>query len=69
MAVSKTKPVEVIVEAYNAGQRHFGENYVQELEEKANSEVIKTNCPEIKWHFIGHLQSNKAKKVACKCYF
>lgn len=64
VAVSKTKPAEAIIEAYNAGQRHFGENYVQELEEKANSELIKTKCPDIKWHFIGHLQSNKAKQVA-----
>lgn len=37
---------------------------VQELEEKANSEKILAQCPDIKWHFIGHLQSNKAKKVA-----
>lgn len=37
---------------------------MQELEEKASSELILTNCPEIKWHFIGHLQSNKLKKVA-----
>ena len=39
---------------------------VQELEEKANSEQIRSHCPDIKWNFIGHLQSNKAKKVACK---
>lgn len=64
VAVSKKKTVEDIIEAYNAGQRHFGENYVQELEEKANSEKILSQCPDIKWHFIGHLQSNKAKKVA-----
>ncbi len=37
---------------------------VQELEEKSNSEKILTECPDIKWHFIGHLQTNKAKKVA-----
>lgn len=64
VAVSKKKTVYDIIEAYNAGQRHFGENYVQELEEKANSEKILAQCPDIKWHFIGHLQSNKAKKVA-----
>ena len=62
--MSKTKPAQSIIEAYKAGQRHFGENYVQELEEKAQSELIQTECPEIKWHLIGHLQSNKAKKVA-----
>jgi len=38
----------------------------QELEEKAQSEDILKNCPEIKWHFIGHLQSNKAKKLTSK---
>eukprot|EP00245_Coleochaete_scutata_P013235 TRINITY_DN5327_c0_g2_i1.p1 TRINITY_DN5327_c0_g2~~TRINITY_DN5327_c0_g2_i1.p1 ORF type:complete len:270 (+),score=59.80 TRINITY_DN5327_c0_g2_i1:86-895(+) len=56
VAVSKTKPVPLLMEAYNAGQRHFGENYVQELIEKS------PQMPEdVKWHFIGHLQSNKAK--------
>ncbi|CAF0809523.1 unnamed protein product [Brachionus calyciflorus] len=64
VAVSKLKSIDYIIAAYKAGQRHFGENYVQELEEKAQSEQIKIECPDIKWHFIGHLQSNKAKKVA-----
>ena len=54
VAVSKTKPVDLILEAYSAGQRHFGENYVQELIEKAPSLPS-----DIKWHFIGHLQTNK----------
>lgn len=63
MAVSKTKPIETIIEAYNAGQRHFGENYVQELVDKANSLEILENCKDIKWHFIGHLQTNKINKV------
>lgn len=63
VAVSKTKPADVIVEAYEAGQRHFGENYVQELEEKANNPIILERCKDIKWHFIGHLQSNKISKV------
>jgi pyridoxal phosphate enzyme (YggS family) len=59
IAVSKTKPIELITEAYNAGQRHFGENYVQELTEKQE------HLPkDIHWHFIGHLQSNKVKYVA-----
>lgn len=59
VAVSKTKPVEDIKELYDAGQRDFGENYVQEL-------VVKqTQLPdEIRWHFIGHLQSNKIKMIA-----
>ncbi|KAI8914416.1 hypothetical protein EDD86DRAFT_231692 [Gorgonomyces haynaldii] len=59
VAVSKTKPKEDIVEAYNLGQRHFGENYVQELIEKAQE------LPQdIHWHFIGHLQSNKCNMLA-----
>lgn len=64
VAVSKTKPVEDILEAYNVGQRHFGENYIQELEEKSNDPKILENCKDIKWHFIGHLQTNKVKKLA-----
>ncbi|KAL7729475.1 hypothetical protein ACLKA6_009033 [Drosophila palustris] len=63
VAVSKTKPAECIIEAYNAGQRHFGENYVQELVEKSQHPDILSQCPEIKWHLIGHLQSNKINKV------
>ncbi|KAJ3643408.1 hypothetical protein Zmor_026121 [Zophobas morio] len=63
VAVSKTKPVDLIVQAYEAGQRHFGENYVQELEEKSTNPIILEKCKEIKWHFIGHLQSNKVNKV------
>jgi len=59
VAVSKTKPVSDILELYDAGQRDFGENYVQELEEKY-SRLPK----DIRWHFIGHLQSNKVKQVA-----
>lgn len=54
VAVSKTKPADVILEAYSAGQRHFGENYAQELVDKAPA------LPrDIAWHFIGQLQSNK----------
>lgn len=63
VAVSKTMPVEKIVDAYSAGQRHFGENYVQELEEKGTNPVLLEQCKEIKWHFIGHLQRNKINKV------
>lgn len=63
VAVSKTKPVEDIIDAYNVGQRHFGENYVKELEEKAVHPKILESCKDIKWHFIGHLQRNKINKI------
>lgn len=63
VAVSKTKPAESVIEAYKAGQRHFGENYVQELVEKSTHPEILSQCPDIKWHLIGHLQSNKINKV------
>jgi PLP dependent protein len=56
IAVSKTKPNDMLLEAYHAGQRDFGENYVQELVDKQI-----TLPADIRWHFIGHLQSNKAK--------
>ncbi len=59
VAVSKTKPVEDIRELYDAGQRDFGENYVQELADK--QAVLPAD---IRWHFIGHLQSNKVKYIA-----
>ncbi|MCC6371256.1 MAG: YggS family pyridoxal phosphate-dependent enzyme [Bacteroidia bacterium] len=59
VAVSKFKPAEMILEAYEAGQRDFGENYVQELVDK--SEQLPKD---IRWHFIGHLQSNKVKYIA-----
>jgi pyridoxal phosphate enzyme (YggS family) len=61
IAVSKTKPAEMILEAYRAGQRIFGENYVQELLEKQAHPLLKDL--DIEWHLIGHLQSNKAKYV------
>jgi len=66
VAVSKTKPKEMILEAYAAGHRHFGENYVQELEEKSNDPEIIKNCPDIKWHFIGNCQTKNVTKLA-KC--
>ena len=59
IAVSKTKPVEDIQELYALGHRDFGENYVQELVEK-EAQLPK----DIRWHFIGHLQSNKVKFIA-----
>jgi len=59
VAVSKTKPIEDILALYNSGHRDFGENYVQELVEKQAA------LPrDIRWHFIGHLQSNKVKFIA-----
>jgi uncharacterized pyridoxal phosphate-containing UPF0001 family protein len=61
VAVSKTKPVSVIQEVYDSGHRHFGENYVQELLEKAPQLPA-----DIQWHFVGHLQSNKAKALVCE---
>ncbi|XP_071866613.1 pyridoxal phosphate homeostasis protein isoform X1 [Bombus fervidus] len=63
VAVSKLKPVELIVDAYKAGQRHFGENYVNELVEKGNHSSILETCTDIRWHFIGHLQRNKINKL------
>ena len=59
VAVSKTKPIRDIEEAYNAGQRVFGENKVQELEDK-----FRALPKDIEWHLIGHLQSNKVKYIA-----
>jgi PLP dependent protein len=61
VAVSKTHPASAVREAYEAGQRDFGENYVQELVEKA--EALR-DLPDVRWHLIGHLQRNKAKQVA-----
>lgn len=63
IAVSKTKPIDMIIDAYSVGQQHFGENYVKELFEKGTNELLHQQCPAIKWHFIGHLQSNQVNKV------
>ena len=58
VAVSKTKSEEDILKAYNLGIKDFGENYVQELIKKMD------NLPkDIKWHMIGHLQTNKVKDI------
>jgi pyridoxal phosphate enzyme (YggS family) len=59
VAVSKTQPVEVLREAYAAGYRRFGENKVQELVAKRDALP-----PDVEWHLIGHLQTNKVKYVA-----
>lgn len=60
LAVSKTKPVRAIEEAYRAGQRDFGENYAQELAKKARA---LSHLTDLRWHMIGHLQKNKVKLV------
>lgn len=59
VAVSKTKPVSDLMEAYNAGQRIFGENKIQEMVEKHDSMP-----KDIQWHMIGHVQRNKVKYMA-----
>lgn len=61
LAVSKTKPYTMIEQAYQAGQREFGENYVQEAIDKI-AQLI--HLPDISWHFIGPIQSNKTKQIA-----
>jgi pyridoxal phosphate enzyme (YggS family) len=61
VAVSKTKPAAMVREAYAAGQRDFGENYVQELAEK---HAALRDLDGIVWHAIGHVQTNKAREVA-----
>lgn len=63
VAVSKTKPLEDIIEAYNNGQRDFGENKIQELIEK---EVLLNK--DIRWHLIGNLQTNKVKYIVGKVH-
>lgn len=66
LAVSKTKPVEAVRAAYAAGQRDFGENYLQELQDKAEA---LGDLPDLAWHMIGHLQRNKAKLAAKLCAY
>jgi len=61
LAVSKTRSVDEIMSAINEGQRHFGENYCQEAIEKI--EMI--DQPDLIWHFIGPVQSNKTRQIAC----
>lgn len=61
VAVSKTKPIEAIQEAYDAGQRDFGENKAQEILEK-----FPALPKDIRWHFIGYLQTNKIKQIIDK---
>lgn len=63
IAVSKTKPLEMLQEAYEAGARDFGENKVQELMDK-----IPAMPDDVRWHMIGHLQRNKVKYIIDKVY-
>lgn len=67
LAVSKTKPAEMIIELAEAGQMHFGENYLQEaaekmaqIQEQATADVVNN----IVWHYIGHIQRNKTRDIA-----
>jgi len=60
VAVTKGQPIERVRETYEAGQRHFGENRVQEFEQKRP----RLELPGAQWHLIGHLQSNKARRAA-----
>ena len=64
VAVSKTKPVSDLMQAYEAGQRIFGENKIQEMADK-----WETMPKDIQWHMIGHVQRNKVKYMAEFCRF
>ena len=64
IAVSKTKPLPMLQEAYEAGSRNFGENKVQEIMDK-----YPQLPPDIRWHMIGHLQRNKVKYIIDKVTF
>lgn len=61
VAVSKYHPAEDIATAYQAGQRDFAESRVAEL--KAKEQALRSTCPDIRWHFIGHLQTNKVRDL------
>ncbi len=61
LAVSKTKPIELIEQAYISGQHHFGENYLQEALDKIKQ---LSHLPKLCWHYIGPIQSNKTKQIA-----
>ena len=61
VAVSKTQPPQAIREAYAAGQRDFGENYAQEWKAKADALA---DLPDLRWHFVGSLQTNKVRQLA-----
>ncbi len=61
IAVSKTRPAEALEQAYRAGQRRFGENYLQEALDK---QAALAHLPDLEWHFIGPIQSNKTRAIA-----
>ena len=63
ISVSKTKPVSMLMEAYEAGSRDFGENKVQEMMDK-----MPQMPPDVRWHMIGHLQRNKVKYIVGKVF-
>jgi len=63
LGVSKTHPAETLMQAYDCGLRDFGENYMQDWFSKKDALPV-----DIRWHFIGHLQTNKAKKIAAAAY-
>ncbi|MGO1965343.1 MAG: YggS family pyridoxal phosphate-dependent enzyme [Moraxellaceae bacterium] len=64
LAVSKTKPAEMVATLAEQGQCHFGENYLQEAIEKINSLKANTDCEDIVWHYIGSIQRNKTRDIA-----
>ena len=63
LCVSKTKPISQIIEAYNDGERHFGESYISEAKDKI-PQLKEMGYKDIVWHFIGPIQSNKTKHIA-----
>ncbi|VDK57381.1 unnamed protein product [Anisakis simplex] len=67
VAVSKLKHPQLIRRCYDEGHRKFGENYIQELAEKAV--ILKDECPEIEWHFIGQIQSNKVRDQSLSDFY
>lgn len=64
LAVSKTKPAEMIATLAQQGQAHFGENYLQEAVEKITSLKVQHDCTTIIWHYIGSIQRNKTRDIA-----
>jgi pyridoxal phosphate enzyme (YggS family) len=64
LAVSKTFPLSAVLEAHQAGQSHFGENYIQEGVEKITACRARPDCADLVWHCIGPIQSNKTRLVA-----
>lgn len=63
VAISKTKPLTLVREAYQSGQRHFGENYMKELIMKSNNPDIKKICPDLKWHYVGSFTKKMASSL------